>query len=101
MNGKGSSGKALCNSEIIPIPYGLKKVGEIKVGDYIFDRKGNPTKVLGVYPQGKRDVYEITFSDGRKIKCSKDHLWNVHKSSWHRNKSKNLFKTYTTQQILE
>jgi len=50
VNGRGASGKALPNSTLIPTPNGYKKVGEIKVGDFLFDRKGNPTKVLGVFP---------------------------------------------------
>ena len=71
------AGKALPNSVKIPTTEGWKTVGEIKVGDYLFDRNGNPTKVLGVFPQGKLDVYELTFGDKRKAKCSKDHIWWV------------------------
>lgn len=101
VNGRGASGKALCNSTIIPTPTGQIKVGEVKVGDYLFDRKGRPTKVLGVFPQGKKDVYKITFGDGRSVLCSIDHLWNVHKESWHREKSKNKFVTLSTEEILK
>lgn len=69
-------GKAIPNDTIIPTPSGYRKVGDIKVGDYLFDRRGNPTKVLAVYPQPKKKrVYEITFSDGRKAECCEDHLW--------------------------
>ena len=69
-------GKALPNSTVIPTPNGQKTVGEIQTGDYLFDAFGKPTKVLGVFPQGQREVWEITFMDGRKAKCSKDHLWS-------------------------
>lgn len=72
-------GKSCPNSTKIPTPKGWTTVGEVKVGDYLFDRNGNPTKVLGVYPQGEREVYEITFGDGRKAKCSKDHIWSYYK----------------------
>ena len=101
VNGQGGVGKALCNSLIIPTPDGPKKVEEIKVGDQLFDRTGKPTNVLGVFPQGKMDVYEITLNDGRKTFCSLNHLWNIHKRSWHREKSKNKFVPYTTEQIIE
>ena len=50
------------------------------VGDYLFDRQGNETLVLGVYPQGLRKVWEITFDDGRKAKCCEDHLWSFYKN---------------------
>lgn len=72
-------GKCIPNSTNIPTPDGWKKVEEIKIGDYLFDRQGNPTKVLGVYPQGKKKVYEITFGDGRQAKCSIDHIWSYYK----------------------
>lgn len=69
-------GKALPNSTIIPTPNGNKRVDEIKVGDYLFDALGKPTKVLGVYPQGKKEVWEVTLKDGRTAKCCKEHLWS-------------------------
>lgn len=72
-----ASGKALPNSVLLPTPMGSRRVSEIKVGDYLFDRNGKSTKVLGVYPQGKFPIYLITFSDGRKVKCSKEHIWAV------------------------
>ena len=92
------SGKCVPNSIKIPTPEGWTTVEEVKVGDYLFDRNGKPTRVLGVYPQGEREVYEITFGDKRKTKCSIDHIWTVHKDTW---KNKNDFKEYTLKQILE
>lgn len=70
------TGKALPNSTKIPTPNGWKLVQDIEVGDELFDACGKPTKVLGVFPQGALDVWEITFKDGRTAKCSKDHLWS-------------------------
>ena len=86
------SGKACPNSSKIPTPNGWITVGEVKAGGYLFDKDGNPTKVLGVYPQGEKEVYEITFGDGRKAKCSIDHIWTVHKKTW---KDIYSFKEYT------
>lgn len=45
-----ASGKALPNSEVVATPDGFKSIAEIKVGDYLIDKYGNPTEVLGVYP---------------------------------------------------
>ena len=58
-------GKAQPNWTKIPTPNGWTTLGEIKVGDFVFDRCGNPTKVLGVFPQGVIDCYKATLSDGR------------------------------------
>lgn len=70
------SGKAQPNDTLIPTPNGYVHLGDIKVGDYVFDANGNPTKVLGVYPKGLRDNYKVTFADGRCTYCNDEHLWS-------------------------
>lgn len=69
-------GKAIPNYTIIPTPSGEKRVEEIKVGDYLYNRIGKPTKVLGVFPQGEKQVYQIRFKDGRVAECCDEHLWS-------------------------
>lgn len=91
--GFAGCGKAQPVNTIIPTPNGNKKLGELKIGDYVFDRLGKPTKVLGIYPQGQKEVYEVVLRDGRKTKCCKDHLW----SYW---TSKGNLYTKTTEQLL-
>ena len=56
---------------------GKSKFGELKVGDRIFDETGNLTNIIGIYPQGMKDVYEITFADGSKVRSCQEHLWTV------------------------
>lgn len=73
------SGKALANSEVIPTPQGFKKMGEIKQGDMVFGSDGLPHSVLNVYPQGKREIYKVYFSDGSTCLCDMEHLWIVRK----------------------
>lgn len=87
-----SFGKAQPIDTIIPTPNGNKILGDIKVGDYVFDRYGKPTKVLGVYPQGKIDCYEVEFSDGRKTMCNDEHLWTVY-NGHHKTDNKLITKT--------
>ena len=71
-------GKCVPNYTIIPTPTGDKKISEVRVNDYLFDRTGKPTKVLGVYPQkDKKEIYEIYLSDGRKAECCEEHLWTI------------------------
>lgn len=69
-------GKCLPNSTKIPTPKGYMTVGQVKVGDYLFDAFGKPTKVLAIYPQGEKEVWEVTFKDGRKARCCEEHLWS-------------------------
>lgn len=70
-------GKAQPLDTKIITPDGYKLMGDIKVGDLVIGGDGKPYKVSGVYPQGKRDIYKVTFSDGTSTKCCKEHLWNV------------------------
>lgn len=72
------TGKAQPISTKIPTPDGYTTMGNIKVGDCVFDWDGNPTYVLGVYPQGEKDIYRITFEDGRYSLCTLEHLWRVY-----------------------
>jgi predicted phage terminase large subunit-like protein len=58
-------------------PDGYKTMGEIKVGDLVATIDGSFTKVLGIFPQGKKDVYRVTFNDGSYTDCCKEHLWTV------------------------
>lgn len=93
-----ASGKAIPIDTLIPTPNGWKTVGEIKDGDYLINELGQPTKVLGIYPQGKKEVYKITFGDGREAECCKEHIWSVNKITW---KDKNEYRDYTVTQLLE
>lgn len=64
------SAKVLCRD-------GWKPMGEIQVGDNLASLDGAPSFVTGVFPQGKKRIYEVTFSDGRKTECCEEHLWMV------------------------
>ena len=65
------------HSELVLTPNGIKTVGDIKEGDYLIGIDGKPTKVLEVYSQGIKDVYEVTLLDGRTVRCGLNHLWYV------------------------
>ena len=68
------AGKALDNNTVIPTPEGNKKVSEIKTGDMLFDRKGNPTKVTGVFPQGVLKAYKVSLNDGTSFIVNGEHI---------------------------
>jgi phosphate starvation-inducible protein PhoH and related proteins len=58
-------------------PEGWRQIGELQVGDLVIGSNGEPTPVLGVYPQGERDVYRVTAQDGASVLCCGEHLWTV------------------------
>jgi phosphate starvation-inducible PhoH-like protein len=58
-------------------PDGWRPIGELRVGDLVVGSKGMPTPVLGVYPQGEKEIYRVTATDGAATLCSGEHLWAV------------------------
>lgn len=77
-------GKSLLDSEILYLEDREKMIGNIVVGDKIYDDKGNLVEVVGVYPQGKVTTYRVVFEDGRNVICCGNHQWRVnHGGKWH------------------
>lgn len=64
------------------------------MGDYVFDGQGQPTEVLGVYPQGIIDNYKVTLEDGRFTYCNNEHMFKVIYAT-------GSIKELTVQQILD
>ncbi len=58
-------------------PEGFRPIGELQVGDLVIGSNGEPTPVLGVYPQGEKDIYRVTAQDGASTLATADHLWAV------------------------
>ena len=75
--GAPGTGKAQPLYSKVLTPTGFVRMGDIKVGDMVVTPNGENVKVLGVFPQGVKSIYEIKFKDGGKCRCSDEHLWKV------------------------
>lgn len=62
-------------------PEGWRPIGDLQVGDLVIGSNGEPTPVLGVYPQGERDIYRVAAQDGSWTLCCGEHLWTVRTAS--------------------
>lgn len=58
-------------------PWGFRPIGELTVGDLVIGSNGEPTPVLGVFPQGEKDIYRVSAQDGASTLATADHLWTV------------------------
>lgn len=76
--GEAKVGKEQPVSEPILTENGWVKMGDIKIGTKVYGKDGRLHNVIGVYPQGIKDVYEITFRDGTSTRCGLEHLWYVY-----------------------
>jgi phosphate starvation-inducible protein PhoH len=99
--GCAGTGKAQPLYSKVLTPHGWKFMGEIKIGDDVLTPKGKTSKVNGIFPQGKKHIYEIVFHDGSKTKCCLEHLWEINEpSDWNRRK-KGSKKVVNTQYIID
>lgn len=99
------SGKALSLDTPIAKPFGKwTTMGDIKVGDVILGKDGNPTKVtFTTEVMNNHDCYEIEFDNQEKIIADKEHLWKIGSSQF-RKRTENgrighLEKILTTEEI--
>jgi replicative DNA helicase len=80
--GRPSMGKAQPVDSKVKTRTGWKEMGALEVGDALASIDGAPSIVTGIFPQGRKPVYRITFSDGRSTECCDDHLWRIHHREW-------------------
>lgn len=70
------NGKALALDTPIPTPSGWATMGELVVGDTVFDENGEPAKVLATTGvQEGRPCFRVSFSDGTSIVADAEHEW--------------------------
>ncbi len=102
LKGQPYIGKEIPNTEPVLTPSGWVPNGSLKVNDYVIGTKGLPIKVLGVYPQGVKDIYEITFCDKTVVRCGLEHLWTVTYQKKGPNQVRQDFTaTHTTEELIK
>jgi len=70
------SGKALPLDTPIPTPAGWRTMGELRVGDEVFDSAGASCRVTYVTPtQVDRKLFRVVFDDGAEQLADEDHQW--------------------------
>jgi intein/homing endonuclease len=94
------TGKALWSSAPILTPFGWVKIKDLKVNDIVVDPDGGTATVVGVYPQGVKPIFKVTFNDGTKAYCCKEHLWLVRDRNG-RNDRNGGWKTVSLDYIMD
>lgn len=72
---QAEAGKAQPLWSNVLTPSGWRKIGDLQVGDKIMNSEGGISEVLGVFPQGKRKINAVHFSDKTVVHCCDEHLW--------------------------
>jgi hypothetical protein len=95
------TGKALAATTPVLTPHGWVAIKDLARGCRVIGSDGRPTEVTGVYPQGTRPAYRLHVSDGTSILCDPDHLWTVRPKIRADKKNPEMWRTWTTQQLLD
>lgn len=91
-------GKANWIESFVFTPDGKKKIKDIKVGNEVIGSDGKPTVVKGVYPQGIKKLYKVTFNDGSSTLITENHVWAVNNRNNYRGEPHILL---TTEQMMD
>lgn len=58
-------------------PTGWKNIEDMTIGDEVITPKNKVEKVIGVFPQGIKDIYRVSVKDGAYLDVCENHLWKV------------------------
>ena len=85
----------------IPTLNGWSTIAELQEGDFIFDKDGNPTKILHKSEVHHNPCYKITFDNGDSIVADHEHRWEISFSTAKNSKYHGEYKTQvmTTEEI--
>lgn len=94
--GPTGCGKAQPLYSKLKTPSGWITMREVQVGDQLMMPDGTTAAVNGVFPQGKKSIYKVTFADGRTAESCDEHLWKVYNKHW-----KDKWKVMALSEIID
>jgi superfamily II DNA or RNA helicase len=91
-------GKQQPVDSLVLTPTGWREIGRLRVGDKVIGSDGRATRVVGVFPQGVKQNFRVTMSDGSSTEAGDEHLWTV--AYWKGGRTFTTL-TMTTEEIRE
>lgn len=93
--------KGLPLDTAIPTLEGWSTIKDVQEGDTIFDKDGNPTKIIHKSEVHHNPCYKITFDNGDTIVADHEHRWEISFSTSKSSKYHGEYKTQvmTTEEI--
>jgi len=70
-------GKALRHGTKVMTPTGMVPIEDLAVGDFVMSGSGRPTVVVGVYPQGRVPLFDLSFDGYRTVTACAEHRWTA------------------------
>jgi phosphate starvation-inducible protein PhoH len=91
--GPSGVGKAQPLDAKIYTPTGFTTMGDIQIGDTILTPDGGYASIIATHPQGEKNIYRITFTNGDFVECCEDHLWKININFQSTNKTSKIVDT--------
>lgn len=91
------TGKAQPLTSPVLTPDGFILMNDVTVGSSVIGEDGLPHTVIGVFPQGVKKVYRVTFTDGSYTECCDEHLWTYQLS---RDITRGIFRTCSLREMM-
>lgn len=73
--GQAGGGKLQKSESLILTPTGWRKIGSLKVGDKLCATDSTVQEVIGVFPQGDKELYRVRMRDGGQVDVGLEHNW--------------------------
>lgn len=73
--GAAGGGKGIALTTALPTPSGWVSMGDVKVGDTLFDEQGQACTVTAVSDVCTRQCFRLTFDDGATLVADDVHRW--------------------------
>lgn len=96
--GSAGTGKAQPLYSKVLTPKGFTAMANLNIGDEVVSGIGRISHILGIYPQGKKAVYELTLENGISCRCSDEHLWTLQTET---DTVLNRYRTLELKQIMQ
>jgi cyanophycinase-like exopeptidase len=71
------TGKARPLYANLPTPSGWTTMGQVGIGDQVFDEMGRPTRVIAKLPTWQQACFKVAFDDGTVEVVNEEHEWTV------------------------
>jgi len=99
--GAAGGGKGQPADGLVATPYGLRKMGDIAVGDRVCSPTHGNSQVIKKTDLGVVATYRVRFADGTSLVVTGDHLWKVSRVRGGKDKRGLRYRLMTTEQIAE
>lgn len=88
-------GKAQPLDSVILTESGFKKMKDITLEDRVYGNDGELHNIIGIFPQGKKKICKVSFTDKTSTLCCDEHLWTVY------NTKNKVWTTIETKQLID